>query len=641
MQQLTILPGTRGVLWFRMRSIAELGFRVRQEAANFLLFAAPPTFAGDAPLRLHLPDPQTIANALAGSEYARCVESTASRLLAQQFPLLGVNIETGHDIRWRRDYLHGAESGTQYFRRIPYLNFSAVGDHKLVWELNRHQHLVLLAQAFLFTRRAEFKHEIFRQLESWFEQNPFQRGINWASALEVGFRALSWTWLYHFVGDKMPPEFRRKFLTELYHHGRYLAENLSIYFSPNTHLLGEAVALQTLGTLFETFPESRAWRERGLKIVEQQLQVQVQADGSHFEQSTYYHVYALDFFIFSYLLAGRPQSFVPVLSRMAEYLAWLLGPAGRIAFFGDDDGGRMFHPYGERDKFGRATLATCGILLGHEQWIGTHCDIAQQAAWWVGAHTLESAKEQRSIVSGNRLFKQCGAAFLESGNLRVQMDVGSFGYGGAGHSHSDTLSLVLSLGGEWVFIDPGTYTYIASPEERAWFRGSAAHNTIRIDDLDQAQPAGPFRWSDKPEVCLNGWRPGTQGGLIDATCQYRGFSHRRRVSLEPGRLLVLDEIDGPPGVHRCEQTWHLGPAVSNEKLSFSAPVAQRASDFSPAYGIKLPGTALIARLEGAFPLRIAMLFDVDQAGAITIEQACRAFMYEPAVLCEAKSGGRG
>src|ERR1035437_4461197 len=50
----------------------------------------------------------------------------------------------------------------------------------------------LLAQAFLLTRRREYLDEAFRQIESWLDANPFLHGINWASALEVAFRALSW-----------------------------------------------------------------------------------------------------------------------------------------------------------------------------------------------------------------------------------------------------------------------------------------------------------------------------------------------------------------------------------------------------------------------------------------------------------------
>src|SRR5206468_1056365 len=110
-----------------------------------------------------------------------------------------------------------------------------------------------------------------------------------------------------------------------------------------------------LGTFFGNDPRGPGWEKLGAGIVEAELHHQVQADGSHFEQSSYYHVYALDFFLFFYVVSGRPSAPEPVLTRMADYLHWLLGPAGQIHFTGDDDGGRLFHPYRDRSRFGRAT----------------------------------------------------------------------------------------------------------------------------------------------------------------------------------------------------------------------------------------------------------------------------------------------
>jgi len=598
-----------------MRSVAELKFRAGQEAANVRLLLLPPQFAGAAPLHLDLPDPQRAAGALG------FVESTAQSILAHRFPLLGVTVETGSEIRWRRDYQHGKESGAEYFRRIPYLDFSVVGDHKFIWELNRHQHLVLLGQAYALTGAKEYPLEIRAQIESWLDQNPFQRGINWASALEVAFRTLSWIWIYHLTAAAMPQDFRRRFLTALYRHGHHLAKNLSVYFSPNTHLLGEAVALHALGILFPGFPESQRWRARGAEIVEAQLAFQVRADGSHFEQSTYYHVYALDFFLFYYLMAGRPKHFEPVLGRMAEYLDWLLGPARRIAFSGDDDGGRLFHPFGERDRFPRATLTTCGILLANDRWIGSRESIAEQAAWWLGAECLGAARVAQAPPTGGRRFAESGTIFLQSGDLFVQFDAGPFGWGGAGHSHADTLSVLAWFRGEPVFIDPGTYTYVADPEARNWFRGTAAHNTISIDGQNQAQAAGPFRWDEKPEVHLSAWRSDAGGGMAQATCRYNGFTHRRSILLESGRLLVLDEVDGLAGEHDCRQIWQLGIAASKVHLSFSSPVIEEASQVSRAYGVKMPGRLFAASIRGPLPAAIAMLLTVKEKQEIDVEEA--------------------
>src|SRR5207248_733894 len=139
--------------------------------------------------------------------------------------------------------------------------------------------------------------------------------------------------------------FRRRFLAGLYRHGVYLEQNLSVYFSPNTHLLGEAVALHALGILFPVFPRARKWTQTGDEIVREQMEFQVRQDGSHFEQSSYYHLYALDMFMFHYVLSGGSPAFSERLLAMAKYLCALMGPSGRLPGIGDDDGGRFFHPY--------------------------------------------------------------------------------------------------------------------------------------------------------------------------------------------------------------------------------------------------------------------------------------------------------
>jgi hypothetical protein len=617
-----------------MRSIREITFRVRQEAANLYLWLARPEFVGEAPSVLAQPDHHAVVDALRGSEYARSVEAIANDLLAHRFPLLGVTIDTGSEIHWRRDYVHGKESGLDYFRRIPYLDFAAVGDHKFIWELNRHQHLVLLAQAHQFTGNAAFANEVFTQLESWLEQNPFQRGINWASALEVAFRALSWIWIYHFLADKMHPDFKRRFLTALYQHGLHLSENLSVYFSPNTHLLGEAVALHAIGTLFPSFPRAKKWRERSAEIVRGQLAFQVKPDGSHFEQSTYYHVYALDFFLFFYLMDGRPREFEPALLRMADYLDWLLGSSRSIACFGDDDGGRFFHPYGQRNQFGRATLTTCGILFRKENWIGTSGQIAEQAAWWLG--TAPNRDHEQTVPSGGRFFEDSGALFLQSGELSLQMDAGPFGWGGAGHSHADTLSIVVWRQGEEVLVDPGTFTYIGDPAQRNWFRGTPAHNAICIDGMDQAASAGPFRWTTKPEVQLTAWGQTAEGGFADAVCRYAGFTHRRRILLEAERLLVLDDMEGPPGEHTCRQNWQLGIAADRVRFVFSDPAIGEPSQISQTYGKKEPSTALAAKTSGTFPLSMFMMLQINGESAMSLDEARAIFDQKAATLSNLK-----
>ncbi len=536
----------------RGRSAGEISFRLRQEARNLALLAKPPVLSGGAEISAPFPDPGAAVQTLRGTATADAIVAWAGQIVQHRFPLLGLEIETGPEIHWRRDYVSGKETGTAYFRRIPYLDAARAGDHKIIWELNRHQHLVLLAQAYLLTNRADFLDEIERQLESWFQANPFQRGINWTSALEVAFRALSWMWVDHLVGARMKAESRHRLREGLYRHGLHLDANLSVYFSPNTHLLGEAVALHALGMMFH----DAAWERRGAGVVAEEMDRQVRADGSHFEQSTYYHVYALDMFLFHAILARPAESYRNKLGLMAEYLDALMGPARSLPSMGDDDGGRFFHPFGPRDRFGRASLAACGCFLGRPEWVGAEEDLHEYATWWLGPQTYLAA----SRTAASRRFADSGLVVIQSGDVHCIVDTGSFGPFRAGHSHADALSIVARKGDRELLIDPGTFTY-SDAHWRDLFRGTAAHNTVRLNGRDQADPAGSFGWVNLPEVTLRQWSE----DFVDAECRNRGVIHRRRIRcVKPELLFILDEISGDQNNDDsvdAEQFWHPGGPV--------------------------------------------------------------------------------
>ncbi|MDP8989626.1 MAG: heparinase II/III family protein [Acidobacteriota bacterium] len=540
-----------------MRSAAEIQFRLRQEASNLRSWLSPPelprAFAEPPSPLAGLPDPAAVIDRLRGTAFAYEVERVAKHALNGRYVLFGEPQDWGISPAWRHDIVSGKTTGTPYFRRVPYLDRAIAGDHKVIWELNRQQYLVAMAQAWRFTGRREFLDRIEALLSSWYAANPPWSGINWCSALEVAFRAWSWIWVWHLAGNDLSGPTRRELLRALFRHGHYLEHNLSFYFSPNTHLLGEAVVLGALGRLFPEFPRAARWRDLGTSVTRQQLRSQVHGDGSYFEQSTYYHVYALDMFLAHYLISG--ETIPDKVARMAEFLHALLGPQREIPFLGDDDGGRFFHPFGAGSQYGRATLATCSVLFHRPQWAGTAADLHPQAAWWIGESALENPRCGAPPAAA--FFPDTGLWIVTRGPLHLVADAGPFGRGSGGHSHSDTLSLVLRIAAEELLIDSGTYSYLGDPTARERFRSSAAHNTIRAGGFEQATSAGPFRWTDKPTVRI---REQTEH-VLEAECVARAFTHRRRFELRPDCLIVTDFIEGPPPF---EQFWQFG--VNAERI---------------------------------------------------------------------------
>lgn len=596
------------------RSLAEIAVRLRQEARNIALSMRPPRYRRPVQSPLpNLPDPESVAANLRGTDFAVKIAELADQVVAHRFPIFGGVVETGPDIDWRRDYSNNISSGLKYFRLVPYLDATRAGDHKNVWELNRHQHLGLLAQAYRITGREQYLSEIEAQLESWWAQNPFQQGINWTSALEVALRAQSWIWVHHIAGPGLQTGSR--LLESLYQHGVHLENNLSFYFSPNTHLLGEAVVLHALGTLFPSFPQSKRWVQLGGRTVAEQMDRQVRADGSHFEQSTYYQVYALDMFLFHAILQQPSDTYLKKLAAMGDFLETLLGPDRSLPFLGDDDGGRWFHPYGARDQFGRATLATCGTFFRRDDWTFMPQDLHEQAAWWLGRTEGEGERKPQS-----KYLTDCGLAVWQSDSYQVVVDAGGFGPGRAGHSHSDALSLTVRSNGRVILADSGTFTYVGDPTWRNRFRGSAAHSTIRIDGRDQAVPVGPFWWGDPATVQVHA----ASEDSIDARCSYAGFVHRRTVRfVPPGIVFVVDEVSGPSGEHVVEQFWQIASPEARAHLHLAPDAAPCEGWQSPVFGEKHAIPSLVVRRQGALPITISAAIDLTGHAAGQAEQLLR------------------
>ncbi len=198
--------------------------------------------------------------------------------------------------------------------------------------------------------------------------------------------------------------------------GRYIERYLSTYFSPNTHLIGEAVALFFIGTLCPQIPAASRWQRKGLDVVLAEAERQVRPDGVYYEQSLYYHVYALDFFLHTRALAAcngiaMPASFDAILGRMLEVVR-VLTRNGPPEGFGDDDGGRVFNPRRNRAEHMSDPLAVGAALLGSKA-SAQSAALTEEAIWMFGERAVESC--QAGSSSPGAMPESSAAAFTDGG----------------------------------------------------------------------------------------------------------------------------------------------------------------------------------------------------------------------------------
>ncbi|NNF00624.1 MAG: hypothetical protein HKN25_16520, partial [Pyrinomonadaceae bacterium] len=339
----------------------------------------------------------------------------AARISDGKIDLLGYkNLEIGESVDWHYEPVSDTQSPLKHWKQFDELDASETGDKKIIWELNRHQHFFTLGIAYSVTKDEKFAATFARHLSSWMDQNPPGMGVNWSSSLEVSFRAISWIWAFHFFKDSLSftPGVYQKALKYLFIHGKHLEQYLSTYYSPNTHLTGEALGLYYLGTQLSFLECASDWRSQGKKILIEEIDRQVLPDGVYFEQSTWYQRYTADFYLQFLLLArlsgedlesNLRERLSEKTQSLLEFLAYSTRPDGTTPIIGDDDGGRALPQTNDQTDDFSGTLAAGAVMFYREDLKFVAAKPSQEVLWLFGAEGLtifeslnESAPEERS-----------------------------------------------------------------------------------------------------------------------------------------------------------------------------------------------------------------------------------------------------
>ncbi len=626
----------------RGRSAAELVFRLEQKLCVLRERVRPhdnlraPRLSlvlGSGPAGCWLP-PTGPAAAAAADEYmtghgerGRIRVDRAQDVLLGRYQLLGYRqLRYISPADWHSDVVAGRSAPKVHWSRVPFLNSSIVGDHKVVWELNRHAHFVLLAQAYLLTRDVRFRDEARDQLIGWCQENPPGIGINWASSLEVAFRAISWCWCLRLLGPDTNwlGDAAGDVLGILRYHGVHLTHHHSRYFSPNTHYTGEALGLLYLGSCLEGGSECGLWRAQGIAILRDQLPKQLNADGSYFELATWYHRYTVDFVAHAALLAPEVFEAEAIRERVVsalEFLVHLRRPDGTYPRLGDDDGGQLlrFDP-GPSDDWSN-TCALAAAVFDHSS-LRDHGESASSELAWFGKGLTSKWDALSSEKPGSKgaCFPDAGLASLRSDWSRtataILLDAGPHGGLSGGHGHADSLGCEIIIAGVPIVTDPGTGSYVG--EHRDYFRSMRAHSTVMLGGSEGPGPRGPFSWESTLPATL---------GVVDlegeiksaaGSVSWNAFvrnAHHARIALLitiGGRLVVAiaDRISAPIGTQIVAR-WHLSPGVTcneqdggfvlvHERLGRVATLARSSKGSlasvsalsSPCYGLVVPSTVL-------------------------------------------------
>ena len=607
----------------------------------------------------------------------------ADRILAGEFDLLGyrgLRFDPRTDattsmsasaagaaaVDWHFDAVSNRRAPRLFWSNVPYLD-PMCGDHKVIWELNRHQHWLTLGRAFWLTGDVKYRDRFVAELRSWLDENPPLVGINWASMLELGFRSISWLWALGLFADAAPAGGAAPWLVDLLigldRQLTHVEHNLSYYFSPNTHLIGEALALYVAGRALPQLAASDRRATVGRRILLDEASRQVAADGGHCERSTHYHRYTLDFYLLASIVArltgdDAAETFEHIVARLASAARLLADERGVLPHLGDDDGGMLLPIAGRALDDVRDSLTIAAALVGRRDLqVGRP---PEEALWMLAAVAVEPVVPARAPLPSAALPETGYYVSRSAAGDHLIIDGGPHGYGNCGHAHADALSMTLSVRGLPLLIDPGTASYTADKALRDRMRSTALHNTLVLDDRSQSVSRGPFHWTHVANARVMAWRTNDAFDYFDGAHDgYAPLEHRRRVLTLHGDLIVVADFvsgadgqaisaaaasaGGGPREHTAAVHWHIDPRwtveAAGRAVTFTrggervglvvthgvveAVVGDASSGlgwYSPAYGRVDRSTTVRIRHGAAAPFWMMSVFDLNPQNPVaTVE----------------------
>ncbi len=509
-----------------------------------------------------------------------------------------------------------------------------------------------------------------RLLASWFEQCPYPSGVHWTSSLEHSIRLVNWSFAWHLLGGDGSPifqgaggeAFKQRWLTSVYQHCQFIAGHFSRYSSANNHLLGELMGLFVASLTWPLWKRSRRWKNLAQRELETEMLLQNAEDGVNREQANWYHHEVADMMVVSGLIARAngcdfSTAYWHRLRGMLQYVASIMDAGGHVPNFGDADDAIIARLDPEVGDVYRSLLATGAVLFDSAEFkfkanAGRDDQaIDDKTRWLLGDDSggqIPSHRHVRVSLPMRKNFPNAGYyvlgdRFETNREVRIVADAGPLGYLAiAAHGHADALSFTLSVGGKEILIDPGTYAYHTQRVWRDYFKGTSAHNTVRVDGVDQSVSGGNFLWVKHAQAQLIALE---RTPLVDRWVgSHDGYGrlkqpviHRREIQFEkqPSRLQVTDELLGS-GTHQIEMFWHFAEqcaVVANGRdvrvscgdvlLSMTLPEELRCNVhrgverpqptgwISRSFDVKVPTTTLIAsgRIDGA--ARLVTHFNID------------------------------
>lgn len=402
-----------------------------------------------------------------------------------------------------------------------------------------------LAGAYDFTQDEVYAEKWVDLIESWIDQvaNGF------IDSQVTGRRLQQWIASFHcFVtkwrSSSVSAGFFERFMTSVDAQTHHLCKHLT---PEGNHRTLELYAIFLVAVTFSELRSARFFLDFSKQYLIENIRHDLLPDGVHRELSTDYHHTVLKNYLRFRALALQNQIELPavcdgLIKRAIEFSCYVHKPDGFIPAINDGD---------------------CNSYLSLLK-KAENCYPDQHVHF-----VVSKGLEGKPPLNRSMGFEDSGYCILRSdwtrtpyeGALYMFFDCASVGFGS--HGHYDAMNIEIAAYGQSLVVDPGRYTYNENPADgknwRRIFKGTAAHNTVVVDGLDQTpyRPGRPEGFEAeatlKKFVTASGF-DFLHGQVVSR--QYPAVHERKIFFLNPEYWVVIDLLRDDAD-HRYDLFFHL------------------------------------------------------------------------------------